>query len=365
MSIGTVIFAGGGSGGHVFPNMAVAERLPEARHVYLLSSRAVDASIAQKNSLDAVPLRAAPLSIRPRGAWKFLTAWGPSVRETRRVIREAKSHGPVVMLASGGFVSAPAMQAAKIEKIWSAIVNLDATPGKASRFAARIARERFIVSDDPPEGWTALNPVVRAAFDALPSEDDSRTRLGLDPSKHTLLVTGGSQGATSLNRAVAFALREKPDALVGWQALHQASGDVAEELRAAYDGAGVPATIVPFIDDMPAAWSAANLAIARAGAGTVGEAWASRTPLIALPYPHHGDDHQLKNIGAMNTAGAAWAVIDRVDPEKTGPALLDELTTVGGDLERVQASASALPRPDGAETLGARLRDALRGARTR
>ncbi len=355
----TVIFAGGGSGGHIFPNLAVAERLPDAEHVYLVSERAIDTSITESNNLNATALPAAPLSLRPRGLWRFVTRWGPSVRAARRVIRDAKERGPVVMLASGGFVSAPAMRAAKAEKIWSAIVNLDATPGKASRLAARTASARFIVADHPPEHWTALTPVVRAAFDTLPNQEDARAHLNLDPSRPTLLVTGGSQGARSLNRALALALREQPELLNNWQALHQASAADAEELRAAYETAGVSATIVPFIDDMPAAWAAADLAIARAGAGTVGEAWASRTPLIALPYPHHGDAHQLANLGAMNAAGAAFAVIDRVDPKKTAPALTDELATVVRDLLGIQSAASALPAPDGAHVLARALRDAL------
>ncbi len=362
MSLGTVIFAGGGSGGHLFPNMAVAERLPDAAHVYLVSTRAVDAGIVEKHGLDAVALPAAPLSLRPSGAWRFLKNWGASVRAARGVIASAKTRGPVAVLASGGFVSAPAMQAAKAEGVWSAIVNLDATPGKASRFAARVAQERYIVSADPPDGWTALRPVVRAAFDDLPDPGDARIRLGLAPSMPTLLVTGGSQGARSLNLAMARVLREKPAALAGWQALHQATGDDAEELRGAYDDAGVAATIVPFIDDMPAAWAAADLTVARGGAGTVGEAWASRTPLIALPYPHHGDNHQLANLAPMH--GAAYAVIDRADPALTAPALLEEIETVIGDLASVRAAAAALTPPDGAGTLADRLRAALapRGA---
>jgi len=356
---GTVLFAGGGSGGHVFPNMAVGERLPEFRHVYLVSNRAVDASIVEKSSLEAVALPAAPLSLRPKGAFRFLLNWGPSVRATRGAIRAAKQRGPVAMIASGGFVSAPAMQAAKAEGIWSAIVNLDATPGKASRFAARVARERYIVSGDPPDGWTGIAPVVRAAFGSLPNAEEARGRVGLDPSKQTLLVTGGSQGAESLNRAMLWALRVKPGALVGWQALHQASGDLAGELETAYREAGIGARVVPFIDDMPAAWASADLAIARGGAGTVGEAWASRTPLIALPYPHHADAHQLKNIAAMHAAGAAFGVIDRVDDEKTGPALLEELTTLIGELGAVRSAAAGLAPPDGAETLARRLKEAL------
>ena len=249
---------------------------------------------------------------------------------------------------------------ARAEGIWSAIVNLDATPGKASRFAARVARERYIVSNDPPDGWTGITPVVRAAFNQLPSPDEARARLGLDPSKRTPLVTGGSQGAESLNRATLWALRTKPGALDGWQALHQASGDVAGELEAAYREGGVSARIVPFIDDMPAAWAAADLAIARGGAGSVGEAWASQTPLIALPYPHHADAHQLKNIAAMHAAGAAFGVIDRVDPAQTGPALLDELTTVIAELAGVRSASAGLASPDGAETLAGRLQEALR-----
>ncbi len=352
MTAGTVLFAGGGSGGHVLPNVAVAERLqemvPGVVCRYLVSGRDVDAGIAKANGLDAVALRAMPMSVRPGGLVRFLKGWGPSVREVRGVIRAAKETGAVVMVASGGFVSAPAMQAAKAEGIWSCVVNLDATPGKASRFGARIARERFIVSDDAPEGWRGITPVVRRAFDDLPSAGDARERLGLDRDRKTLLVTGGSQGARSLNLAVAAALRIGVHGLRGWQALHQVGDGESSVVGSAYNAAGLSATLVAFIDDMPAAWAAADLAIGRGGAGTVGEAWASRTPLVVLPYPGHGDEHQLRNMAAMGKAGSAFAVMDRVDPARTGPALREELGSVLGDFEVVREAAAGLVEVDGA-----------------
>jgi len=367
VSAGTVIYAGGGSGGHIFPNLAVAERVrelaPGVQERWLVSERKVDASIAEANGLEAVPLPAAPLSIRPLGLLRVFARWGPSVRAARGVIRAAKNDGPVAVVASGGFVSAPAVFAAKAEGVWSALVNLDAALGKANRFAAGRASARFIVTTRAPSGWEPVAPVVRAAFDDLPSAEDARRSLGLEPEPNTLLVTGGSQGAASLNRALARVVREDPPLLTGWQVLHQASGDAAAEAEAAYAGAGVPARVVPFIDDMPAAWAAATLAVARAGAGTVAEARASRTPLVALPYPHHRDDHQLANMAAMVEAGAGTTVIDRADPEKTAPALRDELGHALGRLGAMRRAADALPPADGALAVAKRAARALRGER--
>ena len=360
---GTVIYAGGGSGGHVFPNLAVAEALasrrPGTRAQYLVSEREVDARIARVNGLTFTPLPAAPVSMHPAGFARFVTRWGPSVRAARAVIRDAKRSGPVALLASGGFVSAPAIFAARAEGIWSAIVNLDAAIGKANRFAARAAGARYVVAVEAPARWTAIPPVVRAAFGALPSRETARSRLGLAPDKPTLLVTGGSQGASSLTRAVSMVARDRGGLLDGWQALHQAPGELAAELVESYAAAGADATVVPFINDMPAAWAAASLAVGRGGAGTIAEAWASGTPLIVLPYPYHRDAHQARNVSAMVAAGAATVVEDRVDPAQTAPSLAEALRGFVGSLEDATSAARSLPAARGADLLADRLASAL------
>jgi UDP-N-acetylglucosamine--N-acetylmuramyl-(pentapeptide) pyrophosphoryl-undecaprenol N-acetylglucosamine transferase len=351
----TAIFAGGGSGGHLFPNIAIAERLrerfPDLREVYLVSDRDVDARIAEQEGLEAIALPAKPLAASPKGLVRFITNWGPSVRAARRAIREAKSTGPVALIASGGFVSAPAVMAARAEGAWSCLVNLDASLGKANRLAARFTPHRFVVSTSAPAGWTGVAPVVREAFDRLPPASEARSALGLDADRPTLLVTGGSQGAASLSRGLAEVLGRSEQLLRGWQALHQASARLASELRAAYERAGVAATITPFIERMPEAWAAADLAIGRGGAGTVGEAWASRTPLIALPYPHHRDAHQAANVRAMVDGGAARVVIDRIEPSKTAPDLERTLRETVENLQRFRGAASKLPPAAGAQSV--------------
>jgi len=352
MTTPTVILAGGGSGGHIFPNVAIAERLrdrfPNLRAIHLVSERAVDRAIADARSLDARPLPASPLAFSPRGLARFAAGWGPSLRAARTIIQDARTHGPVALVASGGFVSAPAVAAARAERIWSCLVNLDASLGKANRLGARFTPHRFVVAGVAPRGWTAITPVVRAAFDALPDQAAARTALGLDPARPTLLVTGGSQGAASITRGLAAALRDLPGALAGWQALHQAGPEHEAELADAYERAGADATIRPFLERMPEAWAAATLAVARGGAGTIAEAWASRTPVIVLPYPHHRDAHQAANARPLEAVGAAVIVPDRVDPARTAPDLARALREALARADAMTAAAGSLPAARGA-----------------
>jgi UDP-N-acetylglucosamine--N-acetylmuramyl-(pentapeptide) pyrophosphoryl-undecaprenol N-acetylglucosamine transferase len=366
MSAPTAIFAGGGSGGHIFPNVAIAERLrddhPNLRAIYLVSDRAVDRAVARAQGLDARPLPAKPLVMTPRGLFRFITTWGPSVRAARRFIREANESGPVVMIASGGFVSAPAIAAARAERVWSCLVNLDATLGKANRLGARFTPHRFVVASEAPSGWTAITPVVRPAFAALSEPAAARIALGLEPAKPTLLVTGGSQGAASITRGLAAALRDRPGLLAGWQALHQAAPEHEAELADAYASAGANPTIIPFIERMPEAWAAASLAVARGGAGTIAEAWASRTPVIVLPYPHHHDAHQAANARPLESAGAAVIVEDRVEPDRTAPDLAQALEDAVARLETMSAAARRLPPARGAEEVARAAAAALRDA---
>jgi UDP-N-acetylglucosamine--N-acetylmuramyl-(pentapeptide) pyrophosphoryl-undecaprenol N-acetylglucosamine transferase len=234
------------------------------------------------------------------------------------------------------------------------LVNLDAVPGKANRYlAARVGR---VVTALPAPGFDfeLVGPVVRAALSTPRDAPAARARLGLDPGLRTLVITGGSQGAQTVGRLALDAARARPAAFAGWQVLHQAiEADVAPA-RAAWGELGVPARVEPFLTDMPSAWHAADLHLGRCGAGTVAEAWATRTPCAFMPYPWHKDQHQRANAAALAQAGAALIWTDHIDPDANARAhaadLLD-LVASPARLDAMRAAAAALGHSDGAQTV--------------
>lgn len=287
-----------------------------------MSDRPLDADILKKQSLaeepvefDAVPAK--PFGVSPRVLYRFVSHWGMSVRACRGIVQEATQRGPCVVVAMGGFVAAPAAQAARVERVPVLLVNLDAVPGRANRWIAKRAAK--VVTSAPVgagfASWELIPPVVRAGAVSVRTAAESRRALGLDPHRRTLLVTGGSQGATSINDfLVAFvASHEHAPSLTGWQVIHQTGPGRGEDgVRAAYASAGVPALVAPFFDRMGDCWGAADLALCRSGAGNVGEVWASHVPAVFLPYPYHKDQHQKYNAGVLVKAGGAVVCEDKV-----------------------------------------------------
>ena len=206
---------------------------------------------------------------------------------------------------------------------------------------AKRAMQVFSTCDDFPGQRIGL-PLRRSAVGPA---DHARARqsLGLDPNREMLLVTGGSQGAQSINRLMVQ-LVDKPRvqaAMKNWQVLHLAGdravkdGDEAA-LRAAYSRSGVPATIQAFCDQMGSAWSAATVAISRAGAGSVAEAWANATPTIFLPYPYHKDQHQKLNAQELVNLNGAMLFDDRVEPAANVQQIEEPLIGLMADFSRRQ-----------------------------
>jgi len=367
----TYVFAGGGTGGHIFPGVAVAQRVaardPGAVFHFVVSTRSIDrtslAGVTLAGTAPALtPVHAFPPSISPRPLLRFLANWGRGVRECRGVLREAGRNGPVAMAATGGFVSAPAAQAARVEGVPLVLVNLDAVPGKANRWIARRATACFGVSGgkDAPRlaDCTPIPPIVREGLAAAEGDERARIRtaLGLDPAVRTLLVTGGSQGAGSINNLMS-ALAATP-ALKGWQVLHQTGKEGADAARGAYAEAGVRAIVAEFVDDLASWWRASDLAVARSGAGNVAEAWATRTPAFFLPYPYHRDEHQKFNAAPLVEAGGALVEKDRIGPEKNLAGAGRSLAALLADPARIEAMRgrlTALGPADGAERVAAAL----------
>lgn len=322
----TFLFAGGGTGGHIFPALAIAEQLralqPGARTIVLCSDRPIDTQILRREKANHRIIPAKPFGVKPKALLRFAASWGAAIRAARQAIHQFQQDGsPVEMVAMGGFVSPPCAQAAVVSGVPLSMVNLDAVPGKANRWVARRAARVFTTTPvigraaERAKSWTLVPPVVRSA--ALPPGDAAHCRslLGLAPERPTLLVTGASQGARSINRMLAHLVRTQPAAFTarGWQVIHQCGTGEEESLAAAYSGAGIPAVVKPFIDAMGPAWGAADLAVSRAGAGSVAEAWAAHVPAIFMPYPYHRDQHQRFNAEPLARSGGAVIATDYID----------------------------------------------------
>ncbi len=348
----TIFFAGGGSGGHIFPNLAIAERLvkhsPEVDAHFLVSSRPLDAQVIASRDLRFTCLPVGPLTRKIRALPRWLVDWHLSVKMVTGLVDRLNA---VAVVATGGFVSGPAVVAARRRGIAVGLVNLDAVPGTANRFMARRADRIFSVYDVP--GWRSVRisvPLRRAAM-TKGTAVEARRRLGLAGDLPTLLVSGGSQGARTINEFMAeLARRGVLDP--GWQVLHLAGPTDESYLRRVYEANGVRAVIVGFCEKMGLAWTAATIAVSRSGAGSVAEAWAAAVPTIFVPYPFHGDQHQRLNALPLVDLGAALLAVDRADAcltaDEVGPLLCQMMTNEARRDSMRQFMLSRAPA-DGAE----------------
>ncbi len=351
----TILLAGGGSGGHIYPNLAVVETLRRrgivVRPHLLISPRPLDQQIAADAGLAFTILPARPWSMNPRTWPGWWLAWRASVRATATLTARYR---PVAVVATGGFVSAPTLASARRTRVPAALVSLDAVPGKANQLMRRKAGKLFTAYPvaDWPTAQTIGYPLRRSAIG--PTDPVSaRRQLGMEPSRPLLLVCGGSQGAATLNRMIEPLLAHAPiaAALHGWQVLHITGRDSDVDVAKAYRSAGVRAQVVDFLSRMDLGWAGSELAVSRAGAGSVAEAWANATPTIFLPYPFHRDEHQRLNAQPLVELDAAVVYRDLIDPAGNAEQLAGPLTallTNGTWRATMRATMRAHPLPDGA-----------------
>ena len=350
--------AGGGTGGHLFPNLAVVERLRErgvrCRVRLLVSSRPLDVELAEQAGLPYTALPVVPPSLRPGPATRFA---GGLVRARSALRGLLTQERPTAVLATGGFVSPPVLWAARRAGVPSALINLDAVPGRAGLMLSKRADAVFSVHPAAalPEARTVGYPLRFAAVSHL-DPASARAGLGLATGLPTLLVFAGSQGARTINRAFLELLRRARTAtlLRGWQVLHLTGKSDTAELREAYAAASVPAVAAPFCKRMGLAWASADAAVARAGGGSVAEAHANTTPTLFLPYPFHRDLHQRLNALPLVNAGGALMMDDAVDPMANATALagpLNELLHNRAQRDAMRTVLRERPLEDGAHTL--------------
>jgi UDP-N-acetylglucosamine--N-acetylmuramyl-(pentapeptide) pyrophosphoryl-undecaprenol N-acetylglucosamine transferase len=327
----TYLFAGGGTGGHLYPGIAVAAELTardeQARIVFAGSGRAVERDIVASSGYEHWQQGAEPLTVMRSDPWRFALGNWQAFRAAVSALRRER---PAVVIGLGGFASAPLVLAAQQLSIPTVLLEQNVTPGRATRWLSRRAslvclsfdvtrksiasRGRVVVTGNP----------VRREIAALSEESAAATVTApsVEPAGHeTLLVLGGSQGAHGVNLAMVEAVDVVRAKLPGWSIVHQTGQNDAAEVAGAYDRIGVAATVSPFLNDLPVRYSTAAIAISRAGATTLAELACAGIPAILFPYPQAARDHQLQNARVFEAAGAA-CVIDEKNPTDTPGAVL-------------------------------------------
>lgn len=353
-----IVLAGGGTGGHISPGLAIAERLrsldPTCRPIFACSMRPIDASMLREADASFLPIPAEPFALSPLRLLRCLRTGWRGRQIAKRLLRES---GASHVVALGGFVTFPVVAAARALGVPVLLVNLDATPGKANRYVAgRAARILSAVPTPTMPGFAERiigMPIRRVAI--APSDPIScREALGLKPGLHTLLVTGASQGATSLNELLVHLARQQPQSFAGWQVFHLCGHGDERALAQAYAEAGVPAVVQTFLHRMGLAWGAADLALSRAGANSVAEAAFNAVPTLFAPYPYHKDLHQKHNAEPLVAEGCAAMELDRIESVPNADGLgrrLVELMTFPGEREAMRERLRARPREDAALTI--------------
>ncbi len=332
-------FAGGGTGGHIYPGIAVAEQIrndrPEAKITFFCSQRKIDSRILAKTDFEYFVLPARGFSARPDKFIAFCTSFRKSYVLAREKIAESR---PAVLLGIGGFVSAPVVAAAHRLKVPISLLNLDIVPGRANKFLARLAKEIFVQFEETKSRLPSRKTVIvtgcplRAEF-RKPETIKVRRLLDLGKSRRTLLITGGSSGAENVNTAVCLVLDRLVQFSNDWQIVHLA-GPSAESVRQWYKRTAFHYKVLDYFDDMPGLLAVADLVVGRAGAVSVAEYAAAGVPSICLPYPYHKDRHQYLNAEKLVQAGCAVVVEDLADRNKTAERLAAELAELMGNEAR-------------------------------
>lgn len=336
----------GGTGGHVFPGLAVAEELRRqgVPVVWLGTRQGLEARVVPAAGIPIEWLNARGL--RRRGLRSWLTAPWMIARSTWQALRIMRRYRPRAVLGMGGYVSGPGAAAARLLGIPVLIHEQNAVPGFTNRklapLVARIMTGFAGVLDEPGKTVHTGNP-VRAAISAVPPPASGAP----DDRPPRLLVLGGSQGAAAINEAVPAALARFEPKLRP-EVRHQTGGLHAESTRALYRKFGVDAQVEPFIDDMAAAYAWADLAICRAGALTVAELAAAGVPAVLIPFPFAADDHQTANARHLVACDAGVLFPqDHLTAERLA-AVLAELLGDREHLQTMAANARAMGLPDAA-----------------
>lgn len=351
----SIVIAGGGTGGHLYPGLAVARELvrqrPDARVSFAGTSRGLEARVIPREGFPLDVIRSAGLkgkswTARARGAAMLV----PSAIDAWRLLSTRR---PNVVLGVGGYSSGPVVLLAALRGIPTMVIEQNAVPGLTNRWLAKVVKSAAVTYDETraffgERGFVAGNPVRSEFFDAAerPADAGHATRV---------LILGGSQGAHVVNVAVVEAASGLARRCPGLEIVHQTGERDLALVREGYRRAGVEARTEAFLDPVAREVTAADLVIARAGATTLAELAAAGRPAVLVPFGAATDDHQRRNARVVADAGGAVVIDER---ELSGSRIVDVVAPLVADRARLDAMAAAmraLARPDAARRIVARL----------
>lgn len=346
-----LLIAGGGTGGHLFPGIAVAEeflsRGKENEVLFVGTERGIEARVLPRLGYPVEFISAS--GIRGKGNIARLRGMGMllySYAQSRAILQRFK---PDIVLGVGGYASGPLVLAARGMLIRRFIHEQNAIPGFTNKVLSRFAEKVFLSLDESraffPKDKAVLtgNPLRRQILEEVLLEDAPGGK-----EKRTLFVFGGSAGAHRINTTMAAAAPLLADLSGSLEVIHQTGDKDLEVVTAAYAAAGIEATVVPFIDRMADAYRRADLIICRAGATTIAEVTACGKPCIFIPFPYATDDHQRRNAEALLKKGAGFMITEHELSVETlaldirrllsDPALLAETGEQARGLARLDAA---------------------------
>jgi len=348
-----IILTGGGTGGHIYPALGVAEALrcenPEAELLFVGSRQGPEGRIAQRAGLRFIGLPSRPfgqkLSIANAAA--LLTLAGALIRAILVLRRER----PDLVIGTGGYTSAAVVLAQGLRRKPTLIHEQNAVPGRTNLFLSRFADAVCVTYEESVDHFRRKNVRVtglpiRREIAAPRDKADARVKLGLKPDLFTVLVYGGSQGARGINKLTVAAVNLLQGQ--GIQILHQTGARNYDDVKEIAPSDADFYHIVGYIDEPEVAYWAADLILCRSGASTLAELCAVGLPAILVPYPYAYADHQMKNARVLEKRGAAVVVNEKT---ATGGELANHIAALHRDGERLRRMAAAsigLAQPDAA-----------------
>lgn len=351
----TIVIAAGGTGGHLYPAVALAREFLRRDHLtevlFVGTSRGLESKVLAHEGFELTLIDAKP--VMGRGLLdmlKGLCAMPTSLWQCRRILRQRQVS---LVIGVGGYTSPMMVVAAALRRVPRVILEPNANPGLANKAVGPFVQRVFLAFESAAGSFDrakvrVVGTPIRREFLA---ESQRMSTAASEPHRQHLLIFGGSQGAKAINSAVIeglpHLLKERPQMTV----THQTGESDFARVSAAYRQAGVSVSAVPFLYDMPSTINAADLVVARAGAMTVAELTTCGKPAVLIPLPTAIYDHQMKNARAMEAAGAAVVLPQQ---ELTASKLTQTITAILDDHERVKAMGAAsmrLRRIDAAEAI--------------
>ena len=354
-----VLIAGGGTGGHIFPALAIASAVgslyPKVKLLFVgaLGRMEMERVPAAGYQIVGLPIKGMPRGMRPLRLLQFLWAWWRSNQMARKVLLKFR---PQVVVGVGGYASVPAVQAAQKLGIPTVLQEQNGYAGKANQLLARKAKRIFVAYEHmerffPSENLVVSgNPIRNFLHGRLPEALAARRELGLPQRGKILLVMGGSLGAGSINNAVVknlSLLAQHPDVTVF---LQTGAGYYAEVVQAVSGYGGENLKVVDFIQQMDLAYAAADIIVSRAGAISISELCVVGKPTILIPSPNVAEDHQTRNAEQLEQKGAVVMIRDQRAVVELLPrafALLED----AAECARMEQAIQMLAHPNAANVI--------------